>query len=247
MKKRKYIFSMPIDDIDLKDAFQIVVNAGTTTPIIVTPNVDHIVRLNKDSSFKDVYLKADFYFNDSRILRLISKLGLDRISNVVPGSDLTEYVFNNFSQLKPDYSICVIGAEEGDIDILQSKYDVGRIHHYNPPFGFINDPQQVEKCIQYCQALPQCIFLLSVGSPRQEVLAHKLKEAGVEGVFLCVGASVLFLSGREKRAPKLMQVLALEWVYRLFQSPKRLFRRYLVEGPFIIFLYAREIIKRITS
>lgn len=247
MRNRKTIFSVPIDDICLVDIFSMIVNGDMDDSIIVTPNVDHVIRCNKDSDFSDIYKKADVFLNDSRILRLISKLGLCGISNVVPGSDLTEYIFKNFTRLKHKYAICVIGAEKNDIEVLKSKYDIGEVHHYNPPFGFISDPLEIQKCIEYCKNLPPCIYLISVGSPRQELLANRLRETNTSGVFLCVGASVLFLSGREKRAPRIIQILALEWSYRLIQSPRRMFRRYVVDGPYVFLLYIREMIKRLKA
>ena len=78
---------------------------------------------------------------------------------------------------------------------------------------------------------------LAVGSPQQELLAHRVAlragagrdDAG--GCALCIGAALRFVVGEEKRAPVIMQKLGLEWSYRLGQDPVRLWRRYLVDGP----------------
>ena len=62
-----------------------------------------------------------------------------------------------------------------------------------------------------------------------------------KGVFaLCVGASIDFLTGKQKRAPRAMQRTGLEWPHRLASDPSRMWRRYLVRGPGIFRLAARQ-------
>jgi UDP-N-acetyl-D-mannosaminuronic acid transferase (WecB/TagA/CpsF family) len=81
---------------------------------------------------------------------------------------------------------------------------------------------------------------LAIGSPQQEIVAHKLKERGVaRGLALCVGTAVNYLTGIEKRAPQWMQRIGFEWLFRLLQNPKRLAKRYLVRGPLIFPLLFR--------
>ena len=78
---------------------------------------------------------------------------------------------------------------------------------------------------------------IAVGSPQQEMIAAEAKAIpGAKGVALCIGASLEFLTGKLKRAPKLAQQLRLEWAHRLLGNPKRMWRRYLVEGPRIFLL-----------
>jgi exopolysaccharide biosynthesis WecB/TagA/CpsF family protein len=99
--------------------------------------------------------------------------------------------------------------------------------------GFIGDPAAVETCLQFIEsASPFRFCFLAVGSPQQERIAALLRARGrARGLGLCVGASLNFLTGAEKRAPQWVQRLALEWLYRLGQDPRRLARRYLVRGP----------------
>jgi UDP-N-acetyl-D-mannosaminuronic acid transferase (WecB/TagA/CpsF family) len=73
---------------------------------------------------------------------------------------------------------------------------------------------------------------LAVGAPQQELIAQSLKSRGTaRGLAFCVGASVDFLTGVERRAPLVMRKLGMEWLFRLLQNPRRLARRYLVRGP----------------
>jgi exopolysaccharide biosynthesis WecB/TagA/CpsF family protein len=81
---------------------------------------------------------------------------------------------------------------------------------------------------------------IAVGSPQQELIAAEAKTIpGAAGTALCVGAGLDFLTGRQKRAPRLARILGLEWAHRLFSDPRRMWRRYLLEGPRIFLLTYR--------
>lgn len=209
---------------------------------VVTPNVDHVVRLNSNNDFKQIYQQADITVNDSRILNLLSKIAGIDIGSVIPGSDLTKKLIESLPS--NDFPIAVIGGSNETIQFVTDKYNLTFLHHYNPPMGFIDDETEVSKCIDFILENPSKIIFICVGSPRQEMLSIKLKVAGATGVALCVGASFLFLSGEEKRAPKIIQKLSLEWLFRLLQSPKRLFKRYIVDGVKIVPIFFKYIINR---
>ena len=83
------------------------------------------------------------------------------------------------------------------------------------------------------------LALLCVGAPAQQLIARHIGEFGrTSGVALCVGASVDYLTGAQARAPRWMQRLSLEWAYRLAREPVRLWRRYLVESPKVLRIFA---------
>ena len=215
---------------------------GNKLTILVTPNVDHVVRANNNTSFRDLYAKADISVNDSRVLLKLCKLiGID-LGCVIPGSDLTKNIIRRISNTET--AITVIGCTSDTINRVSNKYSLSNVAHYNPPMGFINNEDEVDKCINFILDNPSQFIFLAVGSPRQEIIAQKAKEAGAIGVALCIGASFMFLSGEEKRAPKLFQQLSIEWLFRLMQSPKRLAKRYLVDGMEIFPILIKEYLKR---
>ena len=79
---------------------------------------------------------------------------------------------------------------------------------------------------------------ITVGSPQQEMIARDARErTDAKGVSLCVGAGLEFLTGEQKRAPRWLRALGLEWLHRLANNPRRLWRRYLIEGMRIIPIY----------
>lgn len=234
-----HFLGLDIADIPIEKVVKQLFSGDFSNKILVTPNVDHIVRYHKDPLFKEVYDKADIYLNDSRILKILSN---NRIHNVVPGSDLTQFIFERLAIEKRN--AVVIGATPNDILAVKEKYQAQSITHIEPSYGFIHKPEEVANIVTECLAMPNAFYFVCVGSPQQEKLAIALRDAGVKGNFLCVGASILFLSGAEKRAPKLIQKLSLEWAFRLIQSPKRLWKRYLIDGPYIFILVLRYRFKR---
>jgi exopolysaccharide biosynthesis WecB/TagA/CpsF family protein len=142
-----------------------------------------------------------------------------------------------------------VGGSVADAQRLREKYGLLRLCHHNPPMGLIHDAAAVETCLQFIEAVAPFRFcLLAVGSPQQEMLARALLVRGkAKGLALCIGASINFLTGSEKRAPRWMQTVGLEWLYRLKQDPRRLAKRYLVRGPRIFCLLPRIRIERRSS
>ena len=197
---------------------------------VVTPNVDHFIRCQEDPGFRDLYRAAAFVLLDSRFAARLVRLTHHIDLPVCPGSDLTAALFES---IKPDDPIVLIGGRPEQIEHLRRRFGLRAVQHYNPPMGFIRDPAAVETCLQFIeQAAPFRFCFLAVGSPQQEKLAKALKERGrARGLALCVGASLDFLTGGERRAPRWMQQAGLVWSYRLLQNPRRLASRYLVRGP----------------
>ena len=205
---------------------------------IVTPNVDHLVRLHKEPEvFGPLYEASWLSVCDSRILELLAKFSGIPLS-AVPGSDLTGQLFDNV--ITPTEPINVIGADEDIIAKLKEIYGLTTINHHQPPFGLRNKPEAVAAAAEFIAKNPARYTFICVGSPQQEMVAKAALERGdCIGLGLCVGASLEFLAGRIKRAPKWMQQYRLEWLFRLASEPKRLWKRYLIEGPKIFWLWVK--------
>lgn len=232
---KKKLFDVVIDDIEMKKVVDIIFSGINENLVIVTPNVDHVNRIHKDENFKEIYKNSDVIINDSKILKFLSYPLNINLKHVNPGSDVTETLFSDERIQK--CNICVVGAKAGDIAFLNKRYNLNIRNHIEPSYGFINDENEVNEIIEKARLLPASLFFLAVGSPRQEILATKFKQSGVKGAFFCCGASLLFLTGEEKRAPLGFQKLGLEWFFRLIQSPRRLLKRYIIDGPYIFYLF----------
>lgn len=224
--------SYVLDDYDL-EAFLSIARTFTRERYgyVVTPNVDHLIRFHDDPAFRCLYADADFILLDSRFLSHIFRFFKKRRIGVCTGSDLTARLFERI--IDSNDQIVLIGGNESQARILAERYNIKHLKHHNPPMNFINNPADVEACLQFVETnSPFRFCFLAVGAPQQEVVAQLLKKRGkARGLALCIGASVNFLTGEEKRAPTWMQRIGFEWLFRLLHDPKRLAKRYLLRGP----------------
>ncbi len=206
---------------------------------IVTPNADHFVRLSRSAALRPVYDQAWLRLLNSRVVaRVAWLLGL-RSPRVVTGSDLTEAILRD--HLQAGERIAIVGLRPDLLPVLVRRYRLARPAHYDPPFGFERDPEALAAVVRFVIDNPARFVFLALGSPRQENVAAAIKATNrAVGIGLCIGASLDFMTGAQRRAPRWMQLAGLEWLYRLLSEPRRLARRYLLDGPRILGLLLRE-------
>jgi exopolysaccharide biosynthesis WecB/TagA/CpsF family protein len=221
-----------IDDYDLAEFTEVAKAFGQDRfGFVVTPNVDHLIRCYDDPEFRSHYGAAAYVLMDSRFASRLLRVFRGVKLPVCTGSDLTAALFSRV--IMPADRVVLIGGTSKQAAIIADRYALRDLHHYNPPMGFIADTAAVDECLAFIeQHSPFRFCFLAVGSPQQESLAHKLQRRGkARGLALCIGASLNFLTGIERRAPLWVQQAGLEWLYRLLQDPKRLARRYVLRGP----------------
>ena len=235
--------SLEFDSYDVTQFVDVAANFGVNRfGYVVTPNADHLIRLHDDASFRASYAAADYVLLDSRFLSHMLRVTKGVHLPVCTGSDLTERLLCDV--IAPDDALVLIGCSDEQARHLAKRYGLRRMAHFNPPMGFINDPQAIEECLRFVERhSPFRFCLLAVGAPQQEALAQRLQARGIaRGLALCIGASINFLTGEESRAPVWMQRCGLEWSFRLIQAPGRMTRRYLVRGPRVFALLHRATI-----
>ena len=96
----------------------------------------------------------------------------------------------------------------------------------SPPLGFEKDPEQNAALLAEISLLRPDILLVGLGAPKQELWVHEHCREIAAPVALCIGATIDFLAGERRRAPKWMRRTGLEWLYRVLTEPRRLWRRY---------------------
>lgn len=204
---------------------------------VVTPNVDHIVQLEKDEELKRVYENASLILTDGKPLIWISNWYKTPIKEKISGSDLFPRVCELAA--KKGYTMYLLGAAEGVADKvaknLMDKYKgLNIVGTYSPPFGFEKDKVELKKIERQIQEVHPDILIVGLGCPKQEkYMYHHCKELDVP-ISFGLGASIDFEAGNIKRAPRWMSEHGLEWLYRITQDPKRLAKRYLVDDMKII-------------
>lgn len=207
---------------------------------IVTPNVDHVVKLDAapaEAEIRTAYARAALRLCDSRIVAKLAKARGIALP-VVPGSDLTQHLFNRIARAGD--RLCLIGGDAQMLEELRAlRPDLDIVQHI-PPMGMLKKPAAMAAAETFVRDAKARFTLLAVAMPQQEILALRVAQGGgAVGVGLCIGASLDFLTGRKARAPLWMRKASLEWLHRLLSEPKRLWRRYLIEGPRIFLLALR--------
>lgn len=204
---------------------------------VVTPNVDHIVQLERGGEIVDVYKHADLILCDGKPLVWISKWYKTPIREKISGSDLFPRLCERAAQ--KGYKMFFLGAAEGvaakaasNLERTFPGLDVCGV--YSPPFGFEKDKEEMAKITKMIKDAAPQILIVGLGAPKQEKFIYENRAKLGVPVSLGLGASLDFEAGNIKRAPKWMADHGLEWFYRITQDPKRLAKRYLVDDRKIV-------------
>ena len=220
-----------IDNVTMDEAIETIdiLIQSNKCSYVVTPNLDHIVIMETDEEFSEIYKNADLIVADGKPLIWISKFLKKPIKEKISGSDL----FPRMCKMAAEkgYSIFILGAAEGVADkaaINLKKKNPGLriVGTYSPPFGFEKDSKELGKIRDIVVGEKPDILAVSLGSPKGEKFIYKyLKEYGIP-LGISIGATIDFEAGNVKRAPKWMADHGLEWLFRITQDPKRLIKRY---------------------
>ena len=221
-----YIDSLTMQEA-VDEAENLIQKLGSS--YIVTPNLDHIVMLETDKEFAEIYSNADLILADGKPLIWISKLLKKPIKEKISGSDF----FPRMCNMRADkgYSIFILGAAEGVADKaaenLCNKFNGLKIAGtYSPPFGFEKDEKELEKINSIVKGAFPDVLAVSLGSPKGEKFLYRHLAEYEVSLGISIGATIDFEAGNVKRAPKWMSEIGLEWLFRITQEPKRLIKRY---------------------
>ena len=199
---------------------------------VFTPNVDHVVKASSNEAFRSAYQRASLSFADGMPLIWASRLLGCRLPERVTGSDLLMPLLQLAARRR--WRVYLLGGAPGvaeasarmltqQMGIIVAGWDDSRIAGDGTDGGG-------GSIARVRAAKPDLVFV-ALGPPKQELWIDLASEAIRPAVAMGVGASLDFLVGKYKRAPRWMARSGLEWMYRLSQEPRRLWRRYLVEGP----------------
>ena len=209
-------------------------------------NVHMIMESHKDKSFNKLLNEADIVSPDGRpvsvYMRVFDGVKQDR----VPGMDVVPAIMEK-ANLEGGKSVYFYGSTEDVLEKIAHKIktdypNVRLAGTYSPPFRKLTEEEDQEIIQMINDANPDFVFV-SLGCPKQEkwMADHKDK---VNACMLGVGQAFLTFIGTEKRLPKWARNLSLEWTYRLWLEPKRLWKRYLFTNSRFLFLVAQYWVRR---
>lgn len=215
--------------------------------VFITPNLDHLVKLQEDREFYNLYQRAEWVVCDSKILYLASKLLKKSLPEAIPGSSFFT-AFYQYHKDNPDCKIFLLGAMDGVAQKAMEKinHQIGRqivVGAMSPSYGFEKKQDENELIYKTINESGANVVLVGVGCPKQEkwIFAHKDNMPSVD-IWMALGATIDFEAGNIKRAPKIYQKLAMEWFYRFLKEPKRMFKRYFIDDMKFFWYFGKQLL-----
>lgn len=215
--------------------------------ILITPNVDHLVKLQKDKDFYEAYQQAEWIICDSKILYFLSKFLKHPLPEAIPGSSFFT-AFYEYHRNNPNCRIFLLGAAEGVAIKAMERINkkVGRniiVGAHSPSYGFEKKQEECEELIQIVNESGANVLLVGVGAPKQEKWIIKYRDRMPQvDIFMALGATIDFEAGTLKRAPIFWQKIGMEWLYRCLKEPKRLFKRYFIDDMKFFYYFSKQIL-----
>ncbi len=240
------ILGMRVDATTYEEASDFVVSwarAGESRSVCVG-TVHMVMETRDDPAFREAVNGADLVTSDGMPLvwglRLLGIRGAERVY----GPDLTPIVCRKAAA--EGIPVGFHGASPGTLERLLARLradhpDLRIVHAESPPFGELA-PERLEDEARRIEASGARIVFVGLGCPKQErwMAAQRVR---VPAVILGVGAAFDFLAGTKRQAPRFLQRAGLEWAFRLAAEPRRLWRRYLVNNPRFLAVFAAQVLR----
>lgn len=207
--------------------------------------VHMVMESHDDPEFAEKVNGADYIVTDGMPLVWMQKIQGAKNASRVRANDLMISLCETAA--KNNLSVGFYGGRQEVIDAIaeRAKRELPKLkiaYAFSPPFRPLTDGEDAEITAEINRAAPDILFM-GLGCPKQEnwMSAHRNR---IKAVMLGVGASFDFYAGNVRESPEWMGRLGLEWLYRLTQEPKRLWRRYLILNPRFMLLAAMQLLTR---
>ncbi len=236
---------MEIDSYSFDDAVQTILKHVVTDKkpqYVVTPNAQHVVLLQNDLVFRQVYKEAFLVVPDGVPLLWAAKLLNTPLQGRINGTDLFEHLcaVTATHQLKVFFLGGRVGAAAKAAAALKLRYPDLDATTYCPPYGFESDFVESQRIDEMIKAAAPDILFLGLGTPKQELWISQNYQRLNVPISIGVGGSFDLMSGMVQRAPKIMQKIGLEWFFRLLIEPRRLWKRYIFGNTAFIYLIIKQ-------
>ena len=215
--------------------------------VLVTPNIDDIVKHQNNKEFHLNASRAEFSICDSRVVQLMSRIMGKPLKEAIPGSSFFP-MFCDYHAKNENIKVFLLGAKEGVAEIAREKINkrIGReiiVGTYSPPFGFEKNRRECDRIVEMLRGSSANVVLVGLGNPKQTnfIFDYKERLSNVE-IWMALGATIDFEAGNIQRAPKIYQKLAMEWFYRFLKEPKRMFKRYFVDDMKFFWYFGKQLL-----
>lgn len=195
---------------------------------LATLNLDHLTKLRIPGPFRAAYDAQDLVTADGNPIVWCSRLAGQPVA-LLPGSDMILPICRIAAEM--DVPLGLVGSTDdslaGAAEALEAQVPGLRVvAKVAPPMGFDPAGAAADEILRGLSAAGVRLCFLALGAPKQEILAARGRQIAPEIGFASIGAGLDFLSGQQTRAPAWVRRLALEWLWRLLGSPRRMASRY---------------------
>lgn len=211
---------------------------------VCVANVHMFVEAQKDESFKNIINEATIVTPDGKpltwVLNYLYGIRQDRVAGMDLLPDLLQQMM--LKRLPAFFYGGTPALLEKTEHYLKYAFpDLPIAGMYSPPFRPAT-PEEEEQLVQKINRSKAAVVLVILGCPKQEKWMASMK-GRINAVMIGVGGALPVMVGMQKRAPAWLQNLGLEWLFRLVQEPRRLFRRYVITNSYFIYLFFKKIFK----
>ena len=232
------LFDIDVHNLNMRQTVALIGDAIRNKKQLVHNciNANKVVLIQHDEQLKQSLIEADIISADGQAVVWASMLFGKPLPERVPGIDLMNEIINHSAE--EGYKIYFFGAEEdivGEVAHLYSaKYGENIVAGYRN--GYYTDAEE-EAIAREINLSGAAVLFVAIPSPQKEIFIKKYKSL-MPNVFLMMGVGGSFdvVAGRVKRAPLWMQDNGLEWLYRLIQEPRKMWKRYLIGNFKFLFL-----------
>jgi N-acetylglucosaminyldiphosphoundecaprenol N-acetyl-beta-D-mannosaminyltransferase len=240
---RRTLLGIHFDAVTLDEAVEHALRLARSPSVdlILTPNVDHLIRTRTDPHFKQICQQGSLVLADGLPVVWASRWLNCPLPERVAGADVMPLIA--VAAARSGLRYFFLGGTPGDAKkaaavIAKQAGRDGLCGIECPPFGFEKDKGYVADMAARINAARPDILFVGLGSPKQEKLMVELCDRVHAKVMMAVGVTFSFLAGTVKRAPRRVQTAGFEWLWRLSREPRRLWRRYarnLALFPWLVF------------
>jgi N-acetylglucosaminyldiphosphoundecaprenol N-acetyl-beta-D-mannosaminyltransferase len=247
MRKLLIILGVPIDDLSMQEAIERLeefIKIGRATGKshqIATVNADFVVNSLHDPELRRILQESDMATADGMPLVMGARMLGVQLSGRVTGADLVPALAERAA--RKGYSVYMLGARPGvavrAAKILQSRYPgLNIVGVVSPPNTSVLEMDR--SVLDAVKAAHPDILLVAFGNPKQEKwISMYARELSVP-ICIGIGGTLDMIAGITKRAPVWMQQAGLEWLYRLLQEPRRLWKRYVLDMAYFGYFFVRQ-------